>query len=92
MELDQCLGNRIKDLFNPTANTIASQESKRKIDQLKTISAGPVSKKEEATCWFCSKKHNVMTSGDLISSSVMVKTISLKQTKFVGTAWEKVIT
>ena len=37
------LGNRMKELFNPIADIIASQESNRKKDPLKTINAGHIS-------------------------------------------------
>ena len=46
LEFKHWLGNRIKELFNPTANIIASQESNRKNNPLKTINAGHISKKE----------------------------------------------
>ena len=38
--------NRIKELFNPIANIIASQESNRKNNPLKTIIARHISEKE----------------------------------------------
>ena len=82
----------MKELFNPIADIIASQESNRKNDPLKTINAGHISEREEVKCWFCSKKHKVTTCEDFISSSINAKTNLLKQTKFVETAWEKAIT
>ena len=82
----------MKELLNPIVDITASQESHRKKDPLKTINAEHISEKEEVRYWFCSKKHKVTTCEDFISSSINVKNEFVKQTNFVGTAWEKDIT
>ena len=71
----------MKELFNPIADIIASQESNRTKDPLKTINAGHISEREELKCWFCSKKHKVATCEDFISSSINVKNKSVKANK-----------
>ena len=81
LEFELWLGNRIKELFNPIANIIASQESNRKKDPLKTINTGHISEREEVKCWFCSKKHKITTCEDFISSSINVKNEFVKANK-----------
>ena len=81
LEFELWLGNRMKELFNPIADIIASQESNRKKDPLKTINAGHISEREEVKCWFCSKKHKVTTCEDFISSSINVKNEFVKANK-----------
>ena len=71
----------MKELFNPIADIIASQESNRKKDPLKAINAGHISEREEVKCWFCSKKHKVTTCEDFISSSINVKNEFVKANK-----------
>ena len=56
LEFELWLGNRMKELLNPIADIIASQESNRKKDPLKTINAGHISEREEVKYRFCSKK------------------------------------
>ena len=51
-ELELWLENRMKELFNPIADIIASQESNRRKDPLKTINAGHISEKEEMLVLF----------------------------------------
>ena len=91
LEFELWLGNRMKELFNPIADIIASQESNRRKDPLKTRNAGHISEREEVKCWFCSKKYKVTTCEDFISISINVKNEFVKANKLFGTAWEKVI-
>ena len=56
LDYELWLGNRMKELFNPIADIIASHESNQKKDPLKAINAGHISEKEKVKCWFCSKK------------------------------------
>ena len=81
MAITVWLGNRMKELFNPIADTIASQESNRTKGPLKTMNAGHISEREEVKCWSCSKKHKVATCEDFISSSINVKNKSVKANK-----------
>ena len=81
LEFEVWLGKRIKELYNPIAEIIASQESNRKKDPLKTINAGHISEREEVKCWFSSKKHKVTTCEDFISSSINVTNESVKANK-----------
>ena len=43
LEFELWLGSRVSELFNPIAKIIASQESNRKKDPLKTINTGYIS-------------------------------------------------
>ena len=81
LEFELWLGNRMQEWFNPTADIIASQDSNRKKDPLKTISAGHISEKEEVKCWFCSKEHKVATCEEFISSSIYAKNEFVKATQ-----------
>ena len=81
LEFELRLGNRMKELFNPIANIIASQESNQKKDPLKTMNSGHISEKEEVKCWFCSKKHKVATCKDFLSSSINAKNEFLQANK-----------
>ena len=75
------LGNGMKELYNPIADIITSQESNRKKDPLKTINAGCIRGKEEVKCWFCSKKHKITTCENFISSSINAKNKFVKANK-----------
>ena len=46
LEIKHWLGTRIKELFNPAANIITSQESNKNNNLLKPINAGHISEKE----------------------------------------------
>ena len=81
LEFELWLENRMKELFNPIADIIASQESNRKKAPLKAINAGHISEREEVKCWFCSKKHKVTTCENFISSSINVKNEFVKANK-----------
>ena len=79
--LEIWLGNRMKELYNPIANIIASHESNRRKDPLKTINAGHIREKEEVKCSFCSKKHKITTCEDFISSLLNAKNEFFKANK-----------
>ena len=81
LEFELWLGNRMKELYHPIADIIASQEAKQKKDSLKTVNAGHIKEKEEVKCWFCSKKHKTTTCEDFISSSVNTKNEFVKANK-----------
>ena len=81
LEFELWLGNRMKELYNPIDDIIASQESNRKKDPLKTINAGHTREKEEVKCWFCSKRHKITTCEEFMSSSINAKNEFVKANK-----------
>ena len=81
LEFELWLGNRMKKLYNPIADIVASQESNRKKDPLRIINAGRIREKEELKCLFCSKKHKITTCEDFISSSINAKNEFVKANK-----------
>ena len=71
----------MKELFNPIAIIIVSQESNQKKDPLKTMKIGHISEREKVKCWFSSKKHKLATCEDFMSSSTNVKNEFFKANK-----------
>ena len=71
IEFEKWFENRIKELFNPIADIVASQEIHHKKDPLtRRVNNGNVGEKEEVKCWFCSQKHKVTTCQDFINTSL----------------------
>ena len=82
IEFEKWFENRIKELFNPIADIIASQEIHHKKDPLtRTVNNGNVGEKEEVKCWFCSQKHKVTICQDFINTSLKDKNEFVKTNK-----------
>ena len=78
----------MKELYNPIADIIPSQESNRKKNPLKTIKTGHNREKEEVKC---SKKHKITTCQDFISSSITAKNEFVKANKLCWNSLETAI-
>lgn len=82
LEFEKWLENRMKELFNPIADIIASQEISSKKDPLyKRINNGSTTDKDDIKCWFCSKKHKITICQDFIKLPLKDKNEFVKTNK-----------